>query len=188
MGITTILHWDRFLHGNLAFWLWVALYFTTPFLVFAVFLANRRENVPGAADELRLSPVAAGAMVVAGGLSVVMGAFLYLFPQRAIDSWPWHLTPLTARMLGAIFALGLAGLGAAWERRWSSARILVEVAGIMLVLILVAGLRAHREFDAANPLTWLLAAGFVGTAVAVVLLYVRMKIRMRSETAASHQL
>jgi len=25
MGITTILHWDRFIHGNVAFWLWVAL-------------------------------------------------------------------------------------------------------------------------------------------------------------------
>jgi hypothetical protein len=119
---------------------------------------------------------------------MLMGAFLYLFPQRAVDIWPWHLTPLTARMLGAIFALGLAGLGAAWERRWSAARILLEVAGIMLVLILVAGVRAYHEFDPANPLTWLLAAGFVGTAVAVVLLYVQMEIRMRSATTAGHQL
>jgi hypothetical protein len=186
MGVTTILHWDRFLHGNLAFWLWVALYFSTPFLVFAVFLVNRRENLPATDDELRLSPAVAGAMVLAGGLSVVMGAFLYLFPHRAMDVWPWHLTPLTARMLGAIFALGLAGLGAARERRWSAARILVEVAAIMLVLILVAGVRAHREFDAGNPLTWLLAAGFVGTAVASVLLYLRMELRMRAATAASH--
>ncbi len=34
MGIATILHWDRLMHGNLAFWLWVALYLTTPFVVF----------------------------------------------------------------------------------------------------------------------------------------------------------
>jgi hypothetical protein len=37
---------------------------------------------------------------------------LYLFPRRADDIWPWHLTPPTASMLGAIFALGIAGLGA----------------------------------------------------------------------------
>src|SRR6185312_13580995 len=38
MGIATIAHWDRFIHTNLAFWLWSALYFTTPILVFAVWL------------------------------------------------------------------------------------------------------------------------------------------------------
>jgi hypothetical protein len=184
MGVTTILHWDRFLHGNLAFWLWVALYFSTPFLVFAVFFANRRERVPGTAEELRLSPVAAGAIVVAGCLAVAMGAFLYLFPQRAVDIWPWHLTPLTARMLGAIFALGLAGLGAGWERRWSAARVLMQVACVMLALILVAGIRAHREFDAGNVLTWLFAAGFTGTAVAAVALYLQMESRARSATLA----
>src|SRR6266699_6046676 len=32
MGITTILHWDRFNHGSVAFWTWVVLYFTTPSL------------------------------------------------------------------------------------------------------------------------------------------------------------
>jgi hypothetical protein len=180
MGVTTILHWDRFLHGNLAFWLWVALYFSTPFLVFAAFVRNQREFPPSTAGDLLLPPVAAGAIVVAGGLSVAMSAFLYLFPHRVISLWPWQLTPLTARMLGAIFALGLAGLGAVRERRWSAARILLQVACVMLALILLAGLRAHREFDGGNALTWLFAAGFVGTAVAAVLLYVRMEARARA--------
>src|SRR3954467_12577438 len=128
MGVTTILHWDRFLHGNLAFWLWVALYFTTPFLVFLVFLRNQREYSPNTDGEVLMPPAAAGGVVAAGLLSLAMSAFLYLFPQRAISIWPWQLTPLTARMLGAIFALGLAGLGAARERRWSAARMLIQVA------------------------------------------------------------
>lgn len=183
MGVTTILHWDRFLHGNLAFWLWVALYFSTPFLVFAAFARNRREYPPSTTGEVLIPPAAAAVIVVAGGLSVAMSAFVYLFPQRAIDIWPWQLTPLTARMLGAIFALGLAGLFAARERRWSAARILVEVAFVMLVLILLAGLRAHREFDSGNVLTWLFAAGFAATAVAAVLLYVRMESRSRAIAA-----
>src|SRR5436305_13646118 len=54
MGITTILHWSRFLHSNVAFWLWVGLYFTTPFLVLAIFGLNRREHLPGSDDEPRL--------------------------------------------------------------------------------------------------------------------------------------
>lgn len=185
MGVATILHWDRFLHGNVAFWLWVALYFSTPFLVLAAFLRNQREYPPGTAGDVLLPPVAARAIVVGGGLSVAMGAFLYLLPHRAISIWPWQLTPLTARMLGAIFALGLAGLGAARERRWSAARILLQVACVMLVLILLAGLRAHREFDSANVLTWLFAVGFVGTTVAAVLFYVRMESRARTGAARS---
>jgi hypothetical protein len=182
MGITTVLHWDRFIHTNVAFWLWVALYFSTPFLVLAVFLRNQREYRTAAAGELMLAPVAAATIVFGGALSVATAVFLYLFPHRAIDVWPWHLTPLTARMLGAIFALGLAGLGAARERRWSSTRILLQVAGVMLVLILVAGIRAHGEFDSSNALTWILAIGFAGTAVAGGRLYATMESRSRAAT------
>ena len=33
MGVATLLHWGKFNHHHVAFWIWVALYFTTPFLV-----------------------------------------------------------------------------------------------------------------------------------------------------------
>jgi hypothetical protein len=183
MGITTILHWNRFQHGHPAFWLWVALYFTTPFMVFAVFLYNRREYVPSTGNEPSLSATAAGAIVTGGGLSVFMSAFLYLFPHKAISIWPWQLTPLTARTLGAVFALGGAGLGAIRERRWSATRILLQVEAVMLLLILIAGLRARRNFDQRNALSWVFAAGFIGTAVATLVLYVRMdRVTARSVT------
>jgi len=119
-------------------------------------------------------------IAAAGGLSVATSALLYLSPATAIDIWPWQLTPLTARTLGAIFALGGAGLGVLVERRWSAVRIPIQVAGIMLVLILLAGLRAHSEFDAGNPLTWLFAAGFGGGTLAAGALYLMMESRSRS--------
>jgi hypothetical protein len=179
MGITTLLHWDRFIHGNVAFWLWVGLYFTTPFVVFAVFFRNRREYATNSGHEVELTRSAALAMVVAGSVSALTSAFLFLFPHRAIDVWPWHITPLTARMLGAIFALGLAGLGALRERRWSAVRILLQVAGIMLILILIAGVRARGEFDRSNALTWIFAFGFGVTALLLAILYLRMEARVR---------
>src|SRR6478752_1909354 len=55
MGIATIVHWNVFIHTNVAFWLWAGLYFTTPFLVFAVWLRNRREQVPAAPEDLLLA-------------------------------------------------------------------------------------------------------------------------------------
>jgi hypothetical protein len=175
MGVTTILHWGRFLHGNVAFWLWVALYSTTPVLVLAVFVRNQREYDREPDSSARIGSVAAAALVLVGVTSMAMCLFLYLLPQRGVAVWPWQLTPLTARMLGAIFALGVAGVGAWWERRWSAVRILLQVAGFMLVLILIAAARAHSEFDTSNALTWLLLVGFALTTGAVLAFYVRME-------------
>jgi hypothetical protein len=181
MGVTTLLHWDRFLHDHVAFWLWVALYFTTPVLVFLVFFRNQREYDPGADASVRIGSVAAGSLVLVGVTSMATCSFLYLFPARAVAVWPWQLTPLTARMLGAIFALGVAGVGAWWERRWSAMRILLQVAGFMLVLILIAAARAHAQFDASNYLTWLFLVGFAVTTAALVVLYLRMESRSTPE-------
>src|SRR5450755_2450773 len=183
MGITTILHWNKFIHDRLAFWLWAGLYFTTPLVVFAVFVRNHKHYNTEADGEVLMPQLAARVIGVGGVCAVVMSAFLYVFPQHAVDIWPWKLTPLTARMLGAIFALGLAGLGAFRERRWSAARILLQVAGIMLALILIAGVRAHTEFDNARPLTWMFAIGFGATVVAGVALYVSMELRARRQSA-----
>jgi hypothetical protein len=183
MGVTTIVHWDRFLHRHVAFWLWVGLYFTTPFLVLAVFLRNQREYDSTMDFSPRIGRPAAGALVLAGVASLAMCVFLYLFPARAMSVWPWQLTPLTARMLGAVFALGVAGIGAWRERRWSAIRILLQVAGFMLVLILIAAARAHSEFDTSNALTWLFLAGFAMTTAALVVLYVRMESQSRSATS-----
>ncbi len=49
----------------------------------------------------------------------------------------------------------------------------------MLVAILVAGLRAHRELAAGNALTWLFAAGFGGVLAGLVVTYLRMEARAR---------
>jgi hypothetical protein len=184
MGITTILHWNRFVHSHVAFWLWVGLYFTTPFIIFTVFVRNQRQYDRSTDGELKIGPTAAVALVVSGVLAVLMCAFLYVLPSQASRIWPWTLSPLTARVLGAIFALGLAGLGAARERRRRAARLLIQVEGFMLVLILVAAARAHDEFDSGNALTWLFAAGFGVTVLASAVFYVRMeRIRVGSSSA-----
>jgi hypothetical protein len=175
MGVATILHWGKFTHSHVAFWLWAGLYFTTPFLVFAVWWANRRRAAPATTAELLIPLRVSRVIAVLGGLSVLTALFLFLFPGRAAAIWPWTLTPLTARVMGAIFALGIAGLGAPADRRWASARILLQVAGLMLALILAAGLRASSELDPSNALTWLTGIGFAGLLAAIVILYARMR-------------
>jgi hypothetical protein len=179
MGIATVLHWGRFNHSHVAFWLWAALYFTTPFLVAGVWLANRRFEDRAPVDDVAVPETVARITGSIGVLAVATSLFLFLLPQVAIDVWPWKLTVLTARVMGAIFALGLAAVGGFTERRWSAFRTMLQVEGFMLVLILVGGVRAAGDLDPANVLTWLFTAGFAGLLVASVAVYVRMEQRRR---------
>jgi hypothetical protein len=179
MGIATIVHWDKFIHTNVAFWAWAALYFATPFLVFAVWLVNRQVVAPADLGELLLTD---GTAIVIGAFGIIAAltcVFLFIFPSVAIDVWPWPLTELTARVMAAIFALGVAGLGIFTDRRWSSARILFQVEGCMLLLIGVAVFRSLGDFAPVRPSTWVFAVGFAGLALASAVGYVRMERRAR---------
>jgi hypothetical protein len=177
MGIATIVHWNKFIHTNLAFWLWAGLYFTTPFLVFGVFFLNRREESRTTADDLLLAPATALVIGLLGVAAIVSSGFLFLLPKTAIKVWPWKLTELTARVMGAIFALGVAGIGAFTDKRWTGARILLQVEGFMLALILIAVIRARGDFYPSRPLTWVFGAGFLCLAVTTAILYARMEGR-----------
>lgn len=179
LGVATIIHWNRFNHDHVAFWLWAGLYFTTPFLVWGVWLANRRREAPPRPDELLLPSAARRVMVATAGLAVVVAVFLFLAPQRAIDTWPWMLTPLTSRLMSGIFMLGLAGLGVVSDGRWSAARLMLQVQVLMLTLILVAAARDYADFDASSPLTWLLLGGFAAATVSAAVLLVTMGRRAR---------
>lgn len=175
------------MHTNMAFWLWAGLYFTTPFLVIAVWWMNRQESAPVTADDVLLSPAASVLIGAAGVAAILTCLFLFLFPRSAITVWPWTLTELTARVTGAIFALGAVGVGAFVQRRWTSARILLQVEGVMLLLIAIAVLRSHGDFDSGTPLTWVFAASFVTLAFASALLYARMeKVARNARPAAGH--
>jgi hypothetical protein len=96
-----------------------------------------------------------------GLAALATGATMFLDPPLMVAIWPWSLTPLTCRVVGAIFCLGAAGVGAFVDARWISIRMMVQVEALMIALMLVAVLRAPGEFATARPLTWLMLVGFV---------------------------
>jgi hypothetical protein len=77
--------------------------------------------------------------------------------------------------MGAIFSLGIAGIGAFSEKRWTSVRLLLQVEGFMLAWILVAAIRSHPDVDTNRPLTWVFGFGFAALAIASAVLYARME-------------
>ena len=175
MGVATVVHWSRFDHQHVAFWLWVLLYFTTPFLIFWTWLRNRRHDLPASPSDDLLGVPVQRLIAALGGLAAGTGLVLFLFPASAAQWWPWTLTPLTARVLGAVFSLGLAGVGVLLDRRTSSARLPLQVALVMLALILVAGVRAHAQLAAGNVLTWVFVVGFAAVTAGAGYLLVRMR-------------
>jgi len=177
LGIATIIHWDKFNHSHLAFWIWTALYFLAPFLVFAAWLLNRRYEAPAQPDERRLNNVVRTVVAGIGLLALVTGLVMFLAPARAIDIWPWLLTPLTCRVLGAVYCLGCALLVVLPDPRWTTFRLMLQVEMVMVTLILIAAARAHSEFFSDRPSTWLMLVGFVAVLLGSIWLWYTMEVR-----------
>lgn len=177
LGITTILHWDKFTHGSIAFIAWAGLYFTTPFLVLAAWLHNRAEDPGRLADDDTLIPVPWRVFFGLLGIATLpFGLLLFIAPDLIIPFWPWTLTALTARVLGAMFALpGVLGLEIMLDPRWTFARILLEAQFISLGMFVIAILRNQVDINTQNPLYPAFMAMILAIIVAITLLFVHMR-------------
>ncbi|MGA7206005.1 MAG: hypothetical protein WBX27_15380 [Specibacter sp.] len=186
LGIATILHWDRFNHSHVTFWTWAALYFTTPFLIMGAWLANRGREAPQLPRDRMLGPVVRRVIVLTGLLAMLTGLSMLLAPAVVIPIWPWALTPLTCRVVGAVLALGSAGFWVLNDSRWTTFKLMLQVEMLMIVLILIAAARARSEFDPGRPLTWLFGAGMVAVLFGSARLYFVMERRpLRRPTAVN---
>jgi hypothetical protein len=180
MGIATILHWDRFHHGSISFFAWVGLYFTTPFIVFLLWLRNHATDPGPTSHDLRVPRLVRLLIGIVGGLTLLTSMILFLQPSFMISAWPWQLTPLTARVMGALFALtGVGELAIALDARWSAVRIPLQSQMIGIVLIGLAMVFSWSNFHLANPLTWIFLVSIVFLLVAGPLVYLWMETRAK---------
>ena len=179
LGVATILHWDKFNHRHVAFWLWTGLYFIAPFLVTGGWLANRRFAAAVGADDRRVGGVTRWIVAMTGTIALIQGIAMFLAPSQVAAIWPWALTPLTCRVVGAIFCLGSAGLATLVDPRWTTLRLMLQVEVLMVTLTLIGVVRARAEFDADRPLTWLLLGGFLAVLLGSAYLWYAMERRPR---------
>ena len=84
LGVATIMHWDRFEHAQAALYAWAALYFTTPFIVFVVWLRNRRLDPRSIRSDDRVVPrwlrITFG---VIGVTALAIAAAMFVAPEPA---------------------------------------------------------------------------------------------------------
>jgi len=183
--IATFLHWDKFTHDNIAFIIWVALYIAAPFLGLGAWLRNRRTD-PGTPDpqDVILSRPVRYALGIVGATMIVIGLLLFLQPDLMISTWPWTLTPLTARVVSGMFALpGLVDLGMTFDPRWSAARIILQSQMVSIAFILLGAALSWGDFNQASPSTWLFVGGLGVLLVALLVLYVVTQAQLRKGQA-----
>jgi hypothetical protein len=156
--LVTIAYRDRFHFGapagtgtRLVTWIWLAIYVIVPILLAVVWV--RQQRVPGD-DPPRtapLGPVLLGTIAAQGSLFVVVGTLLLARPT-ATGWWPWELTELTARAVGAwILSLGVAALHACWERDARRVRPAAVADVTFVVLQTVALIRHGDDLDWSSP-------------------------------------
>jgi hypothetical protein len=187
MLIATLIHWDRFNHGDapligaLVFYGWVIVYILSPVVVFALWWFNRRTDsgVPAPGEAIVPDRVRLAARVVAAG-AFAIAALLYLAPDEAIDIWPWQLTPLTSRVIGSFTAqVGVGALILSFDRRWSAWKLIVETFFVATALLLIGAVRAWDDFDTSNAGTYVYIGSLLAADVALVLLYLAMQRQER---------
>jgi hypothetical protein len=98
-------------------WAWIAIYAVVPVLLAVISVVQWRR---GGTDPPRDRPLPRPLAVLIAGQAVVLlvlGATLLVVPLTGARLWPWALTPLTGRAIGAwLFSLGVAAVHSLVER------------------------------------------------------------------------
>jgi hypothetical protein len=108
--VATIIHFDRF-HKDLFGYFWLSAYVAVPPVMLLALWAQLRAQ--GAErSEPRPLPQGLRALLLVQALAMAgIGVALFASPGSADSLWPWALTPLTARAVGA-FLIGFAAAAA----------------------------------------------------------------------------
>ena len=160
---TTFLHLDRFHLGHrfavftqAVSWVWIAVYVVVPVLMSILLVSQLRAagvNLP------RRSPLPRWLRLMLGLHAMVMlslGLGLFLVPRTTLALWPWMLTPLTARAIGAwLLGLGLAAAQAVAENDWERVSVAIHSYVLLGVLEFVALIRFPNTLDWGRPAAWL---------------------------------
>ena len=183
MLVATLIHWDRFNHGNapflaaVSFYAWVGVYILSPFVVMWIWARNQRldPRTPGPWDAVVPPTIRLGVRLFAAG-ALAAAAVFFIVPSIAIDIWPWELTPLTSRVLASFTAqVGVGALLLSLDVRWSSWRLLIQTFFVATALLLIGALREFEDFDDDSAMTWVYLGGLVAADLALLVLYLRMQ-------------
>jgi hypothetical protein len=158
--VATLIHLDRF-HHDLYGRFWLVVYvIVVPLLVCLIWAQPKGPPIEVPAV-LRLPGWLRAALAVQGAALIAFGVLLFAAPVAFASIWPWPLTPLTGRAVGAFLCgFGVAVAFALWEndldRLHGSALAWAALGALELLAVAIhAG-----DLDASGPATALYVAFF----------------------------
>jgi hypothetical protein len=159
--VATLAHRDRFHFASsppvarAAAWFWLAVYLVVPVVLALLLVLQAR--TPGTHPERaqRLPRSLAAALAVEGTVLLAVGVVLFARPGL-LAAWPWALTPLTSRVVGAwLVSFGIAAWLAVYERDLARVRVPAIAYLVFGLAELVALLRYASTISWQKAGSWL---------------------------------
>jgi hypothetical protein len=188
--VATFIDLDRFnFDSDEAFavvvtWVWILSYTIVPVILIGALILQLR--LPGV-DPITGPPPVWFRITFAtfGAIMAVVAAGLAVIPEEMAKIWPWELTPLTGRVLGAWTAgFGMVLLWAAWEND----RYRVVPAAAMLAFLglfqLLTVARFGEDMSWEEPGAWIYMAALVIALVVGVMGSARLREVWGAPTSA----
>jgi hypothetical protein len=179
--IATLVHLEPFHFDSPHFitragtWVWMVVYGRVPPALALVWLQQVRQ--PGSEPPI-IAPMPGWMRLLLTSQAAVMlllGTALFILPTDVSPIWPWALTPLTGRVVGAwLVGIGTVAAHAAWENDWMRVENMMINYLAFGVLQFIALLRYPDAVAWDSPSSWLyvlfqltvLGAGLYGWPVA----------------------
>ena len=160
--VATIVHFERFHEKRPITWAWVGIYVVVPVLVGVFGLQGARAAGPDSPRTMPMPGWAQVAVLAQAAVMVPLGVALFVAPQDADALWPWPLTPLTGRVVGAyLIGLGLGTFHSFLERDWRRVLPAAATSCLFGALQLVNVARYSDTFDWGDISAWMYVAGLV---------------------------
>ncbi len=120
--VATLLHLDKF-HLNspvvsamVAAYLWLAIYIAVPIALLILLIYQIRLHGLTPKRKATLNTWMRLVLAAQGTIMLVTGITLFISPATGSTFWPWALTPLTSRAIGAwLIGIGVIALHMTWE-------------------------------------------------------------------------
>jgi hypothetical protein len=162
--VVTLVHRDRFHFGAGGFaegsaWLWLAIYVVFPIAGVIALVTEWRALGSDPPPAGPIPPALRGILAIQAVVLGLLGLGLLLFPDSVASFWPWMLTPLTARAIGAwLLPIGLAGIWVVFENDLGRSRLLSTTYVFYAILVIGALARFREEIDWSHSSAWALGA------------------------------
>jgi hypothetical protein len=152
--IITLLHIDRFhfdspyMHTVAGTWAWLVVYAVVPIIMGSLFIHQITRPGGDPARRTAIPDWIQAFLIFHALIMIPLGIVMLLEPTLVAPLWPWALTPLTARAIGAwLFSIGFAAAHTYWEADQTRVRANLRSYLVLSLLQFIALARYHGEVN-----------------------------------------